>query len=126
MTQITLPIRALNFPNARVPTRRFAAELLVPGDKVELRAEPKNPADPNAIAIDSPEGVQLGYLPAGRAPFVGLQQSRGDVWAIFQGLNEYGAFVRIAFNGEAPTLPPTTAAGRQPYRDWWPDDECPD
>jgi hypothetical protein len=124
--QITLPIRGIDFPNRKGPTRRFALELLQPGDPVELRPEPKNPADPNAIAIFTAEDVQLGYLPAERAPFVGLQISRGDdVSAIFQGRTATGAFLRIAFGGEKPEIPPASAS--QPIdQDWWPDPEYPD
>lgn len=125
LSQITLPVRGVNFPNAKGPTRRFAVELQRPGDKVELRPEPKNPADPNAIAVYTADGIQMGYLPAERAPFVGLQLSRGHVSAIFQGLNDFGAFVRIAFNGETPVLPPVSEPAA-PDQDWWPDEDGPE
>lgn len=121
--QITLPIVGSQYPNKnrKGPTRRFAIELCEPGDVVELRQEPDNPADENAIAVYSMAGDQMGYLPAERAPYVGLQMSRGDVSAIFQGMGGRGAFVRIAFDGETPVLPPP----REPEAsapDWWPDD----
>ena len=34
------------------------------GSQVQLRPEPTNPKDPNAIAVWGPAGVQVGYLPA--------------------------------------------------------------
>lgn len=121
LPQITLPIVGVDYPNRKGPTRRFAVDLLEPGDPVELRQEPDNPADENAIAVYSVEGVQMGYLPAERAPYVGMQINRGDVSAIFQGRGSRSAFVRIAFDGETPTLPPPREPA-SPDPDWWPDE----
>lgn len=123
--QITLPIVGVDFPNKRGPTRRFALELQRPGDPLELRPEPNNPADPNAIAVYSMQGVQIGYLPAERAPYVGLRLSRGHASAVFQGATVRGAFVRIAFDGEQPTLPPPSDE-KSAFEDWYPDDVYPD
>lgn len=125
MPQITLPIKGIDYPNKRGPTRRFAVDLLAPGDAVELRPEPKNPEDEHAIAVYSVEGVQMGYLPAERAPFVGMMMRRGDVAAIFQGRGPQAAFVRIGLDGEVPTLPPARQPA-PPADDWWPDEEWPD
>ena len=125
--QITLPIVGSQYPNKgkKAPTRRFAIELCAPGDEIELRPEPDNPADENAIAVYATNGIQMGYLPAERAPYVGLQMSRGAVSAIFQGMGPYGAFARIAFGDEKPTLPPLKESA-EPTQDWWPDEEWPD
>jgi len=38
--------------------------LCAPGDVVELRLEPTNPYDENAVAIFSERGTQLGYVSA--------------------------------------------------------------
>lgn len=113
-------------------TRRYAVELLAPGDPVELRREPKNPADPNAIAVFSPVGVQLGYIPAERAPYIGMMMSRGAVTAVFQGQSEHGAWLRIAFGDDEPVLPPARQASRpigNPIDldpEWAPDEEGPE
>lgn len=123
--QITLPIVGVDYPNKKGPTRRFAVELLSPGDPVKLLQEPNNPADENAIAVYSADDIQVGYLPAQRAPYVGMRMSRGDVSAIFQGQTRHGAFVRIAFDGETPILPPEPAP-EDAVADWWPDEEWPD
>lgn len=125
-TAITLPIVGMDFPNARGPTRRFVLELQKPGDTLILRPEPRNPADPNAIAVDSVQGGQIGYIPAERAPLIGMEIRRGDVTAIFQGRNERGAFLRIGFGGHTPTLPPTSGSDPVADQDWWPDEEWPD
>lgn len=134
--QITLPIVGVQFPNARGVTRRFAVDLQRPGDPVELRREPKNPADPNAIAVHTVEGVQMGYVAAERAPYIGMMMTRGEVNAIFQGADDFGAFIRVAFD-EAPVLPPTEGVARksrttdeppsqEPEQDWFADPEYPD
>lgn len=120
LPQITLPIVGVDFPNKSGPTRRFAIELLAPGDEVELRAEPNNPADPHAVAVYSAENVQLGYVPAERAPYVGMQLRRTDVAAVFQGRSARGFFVRIAFDGDVPVLPPAREEAVEP--DWYPDE----
>lgn len=123
---ITLPIVGIDFPNMRGPTRRFVLELQKPGDTLILRPEPHNPADPNAIAVDSVQGGQIGYIPAERAPLIGMEIRRGEVTAIFQGRNERGAFVRIGFSGHIPNLPPASASDEVEDQDWWPDEEWPD
>jgi hypothetical protein len=135
-SQITLPIVGVQFPNARGASRRFAVDLQRPGDPVELRREPKNPADPNAIAVHTVEGVQMGYVPAERAPYIGMMMTRGAVTAIFQGADDFGAFIRIGFD-EEPVLPDPSPAARKPRatdgpasqapeQEWYPDPEYPD
>lgn len=134
-SQITLPIVGVQFPNMKGMTRRFAVDLQRPGDPVELRREPKNPADPNAIAVHTAEGVQMGYVPAERAPYIGMMMTRGEVKAIFQGADDFGAFIRVAFD-EEPVLPARRPADipaiegmsqeQAPEQDWYPDPEYPD
>ncbi|WP_267386509.1 HIRAN domain-containing protein [Sphingomonas sp. GC_Shp_3] len=95
-------------PNAhkRAPTRRFAIDLCRPGDPVELRPEPKNPADEYAIAVHNREGMQMGYLTAERAPWIGAHIRSGrEIICIFQESTQHGAVIRAAFDGIAPTLP---------------------
>lgn len=116
LAQITLPIVGIDFPNKSGPARRFGIELLEPGDEVELHPEPKNPYDEHAVAVFSKAGIQLGYLPANRAPYVGQQIRRGEAKAIFQGAGGRGFFVRIAFDGDIPVLPPRQDA--DPEAEW--------
>jgi hypothetical protein len=119
--QITLPIVGIDYPNKKGVTRRFAVDLLAPGDPVELRLEPENPADENAVAVYSVEGVQMGYIPAQRAPYIGKHMRQGGVSAVFQGKGGRGAFLRIAFDDEEPVLPVLQQAEVLDV-DWWPDD----
>lgn len=109
MQELTLAVVGTDFPNADGSNRRSEAMMTLPGAKVELVPEPKNKHDPNAIAVFSPQGVQLGYVNAERAPYVGMRIGRGeDVSAIFQGLDGGSVFIRVRFGGGAPTLPPAS------------------
>lgn len=97
-----------------------------PGEPIELRPEPKNPADPHAVAIYSARGIQLGYLTAERAPRIGAMIRQGrEVAAIFQEQTEFGGAIRVAFDGDLPTLPPVRPKP-EPEPDFWPDEEWPD
>jgi hypothetical protein len=97
--------------------------LCSPGEPVELILEPDNPADPQAVAVFSARGVQIGYLTAERAPWIGgMLKSGREIAAIFQELTGYGAVARIAFDGEHPVLPPPKAQPKPAEDDgFWPD-----
>ncbi|WP_293873224.1 HIRAN domain-containing protein [Sphingomonas sp. UBA978] len=106
MQELTLAVVGIDFPNADGSNRRSEAMMTLPGEPVELIPEPKNKHDSNAIAVMSPRGVQLGYINAERAPYIGGRMARGeDAEAIFQGLDGGSAFIRVRFGGGAPTLP---------------------
>lgn len=124
---ITLPIVGSQYPNKgrKAPSRRFAIELCETGDPIELRPEPENEFDENAIAVFSSDGIQMGYLPAARAPYVGMMMRRGEVRAVFQGQIQGRAFARIAFDGKTPEIPmPRRPAST--VQEWWPDEVWPD
>ncbi len=79
--------------------------MCAPGDLVELRLEPKNPFDENAVAVLSNRGTQLGYVSAERAPLIGKRMKEDDATAVFQAMHGNGAYIRIRFGGGLPTLP---------------------
>lgn len=109
MQEVTLAVGGIDFPNADGSNRRSEAMMTLPGETVELIPEPKNKYDSNAIAVMSPRGVQLGYINAERAPYIGGRMARGeDADAIFQGLDGGSAFIRVRFGGGAPTSPPVS------------------
>ena len=83
------------------------------GEPLELRHEPKNPKDEHAIAVFSSRGVQIGYVTAERAPWIGKLLGEREVRAIFQGHAKFGAWARVAFDGEEPVLPSTSDAEQQ-------------
>lgn len=125
-SELSLAVVGAQHPNLRGPTRQFAIALCKPGDPVELRREPKNPADPHAVAVFNREGMQMGYLTAERAPWIGGMIGRGrEMIAIFQSSTEHGAAIRLAFDGAVPVLPiMRDRPSADP--DFWPDEEWPE
>ncbi|MDO7843483.1 HIRAN domain-containing protein [Sphingomonas immobilis] len=106
--------------------RRFEVALCAPGDPVELRREPKNKADRNAVAVFSERGIQLGYLTAERAPWIGGKLAAGEeVSAVFQERLAAVAVIRVRFGGAAPTLPPPRAVPVYSH-DFTPDPDGPE
>lgn len=106
--------------------RRFEIMLCKPGDPVELRPEPNNPADEHAIAVFSERDVQIGYLPSERAPRIGQLIREGcELRAVFQAEAQHGAWIRVAFDGEEPVLP-AAAEARDGEPKWYPDEVWPD
>ncbi len=107
MDELTTSIVGIDFPNEdkSKSNRRMECMLCAPGDLVELRPEPKNPYDENAIAIWSDRGVQLGYVSAERAPLIGKRMKEDDAVAVFQAMHGNGAYIRIRLGGGVPTLP---------------------
>jgi len=77
--------------------------LCAPGGAVELRLEPTNPFDNNAVAIFSERGTQLGYVSAERAPLIGKRMKENEAIAVFQAMHGSGG------------LHPDTVRGRCPY-----------
>lgn len=124
--QLSLAVVGVDFPNkAKGPTRRFEIAVCAPGDPVELRREPKNPADPRAIAVYSERGVQMGYISAERAPRIGQLMRQHTITAIFQEATRYGAVIRVAFDDDVPILPPSKPqVPSEP--DFYPDETWPD
>lgn len=108
--------------------RRFEMLVCEPGEPVDLRPEPDNEHDPHAVAVFSSRGIQLGYLTAERAPWIGGKLRAGEVWqAAFQARGATAAYIRVRFGGGAPTLPPERPAGAGAYSnaDFHPDPDGP-
>lgn len=127
---ITLPVVGAPYANADGSNRRFEIMLCNPGEAVELLPEPKNKHDRYAVAVVSARKIQIGYLPADRAPWIGDMIRAGrEMVAIFQQATKHGASVRIAFDGNVPVLPVAAAEPPRPEPDdtgFWPDEIPPD
>ena len=106
MDELTLSVVGIDFPNADKSKSNRRMELLLcqPGEPVDLRREPKNPHDANAVAVFSLRGVQMGYLSAERAPLIGRRMQQEEHVAAFQALTGSMGYVRIRFGVGAPTL----------------------
>jgi hypothetical protein len=139
----SLDVVGADFPNAGGGNRRFEILLCEHGETIDLVLEPKNPADPNAVAVFSARGIQIGYLRADRAPYIGSRLRLGqDVQARFQGPRPWGASIRISVEGYPPAMlaepatpaPPArqhgmhqpTEEGVDPDPGFWPDEVPPD
>ena len=126
--EFSLAVVGAAHPNADGSDRRFEILLCTPGEPVGLRPEPTNSADPNAIAVFSSRGVQIGYLTAERAPWIGSKLASGiEVRAVFQSKTDYGALIRANLEGEVPKLPrPTSSRAMPDDSGFWPDYIPPD
>ncbi|MET0240867.1 MAG: HIRAN domain-containing protein [Sphingobium sp.] len=126
--QMSLAVVGADHLNKTGPARRFEIALCLPGEPVDLIPEPKNPADPNAIAVVTGRGVKIGYIRADRAPLVGTYLSRARISDVrFQQAAKWGAIIRIGLDGERAVLPEDRVA--PPIDDdtgFWPDYIPPD
>ncbi|KQS48990.1 MULTISPECIES: HIRAN domain-containing protein [unclassified Sphingomonas] len=135
MDELTLSVVGIDFPNPdrSKSNRRMELLLCAPGEPVDLRREPKNPHDANAVAVFSTRGIQMGYLSAERAPMIGRRMQQEEHVAVFQALTGSMGYVRIRFGGGAPSLPdpeaPTSSKSRAATFDpdaFYPDPEGPE
>jgi hypothetical protein len=102
---MSLAVVGIEFDNRDGSNRRFALALCEVGDAVELRLEPDNPADENAIAVYNAGGMQLGYITSVRAVRISAVLRDGrELQAALQRKTKFGAWIRVAFDGEAPVL----------------------
>jgi hypothetical protein len=133
---MSLAVVGVQYPNKNKSNRQFEIAVCKPGEPVELRPEPKNISDENAVAVFSQRGVQIGYLTAERCGRIGavIRQGR-EIQAVFQREAQHGAWIRVAFDGEVPIVDlnpspfvraPLLAEGADPETDFYPDPEWED
>jgi hypothetical protein len=134
--EFTIAIVGIDYPNEdRAKTNRRSELLLLPiGAVLALVPEPKNPHDRWAVAAFSPSGIQVGYVTAERAQWIGGKIREGiEVNAIYQGVFGSAGYARVRVGDGMPTLPPVAfAPGFGDERDpadgdgFWPDDDGPE
>lgn len=125
ITTFSLAVVGVAHPNKRGPSRKFAIDLCRPGDPVQLVPEPKNPKDPRAVMVMNNQGMQMGYITAERAPWIGRMIRDGlDLKPIYQEPAEWGAIIRISLDANDPDLPPERIDKSEP--EWWPDEIYPE
>ncbi|GAB7553141.1 hypothetical protein NRB_26470 [Novosphingobium sp. 11B] len=108
---ISLAVVGIEFDNRDGSNRRFAMAMCEPGDPVELRLEPDNPADENAVAVYNADGMQMGYISSQRAVRISaLLRAGREMRAVLQRKAKFGGWVRLAFDGEDPKLTPAMIA----------------
>lgn len=123
VSELSIFVVGINYANDDGSDRRAELDRLAPGDPVELRREPGNPHDPDAVAVFSDRGVQVGYLPADFCREIGQRMLAEPYAAVFHWLGEQVAAIRVQFGGGSPTLP----QGHQPREpgDFLPDADGP-
>jgi hypothetical protein len=140
---LSLDVVGADFPNASGGHRRYEILLCERGEVIHLLPEPGNPADPQSVVVYSARGIQIGYLRADRAPWIGGMLRLGrDIRAVFHDKRPWGATIRLNLDGHEPTMPdpqpeaPAVAGVRQmrqpigegvdPDPGFWPDEIPPD
>jgi HIRAN domain len=59
----------------------LASDGVAPGRMLELRRDPDNPHDPNAIAVHEPGGEQVGWVPRELAEQLAPDLDAGRAWS---------------------------------------------
>lgn len=114
---VSLAVVGIDFDNSDGSNRRFAMAMCNVGDPIELRLEPKNPADENAVAVHNLAGMQIGYVTSIRAVRISALIREGrELRAVFQRPTDFGAWIRVAFDGQAPALTPSMMEDREAPR----------
>lgn len=115
--QLSLVIVGADHPNKDKSNRRTEILWSAPGEEVHLVPEPKNPVDPQAVAVFSARGVQIGYVKAVQAQLIRSYLARGRItYSIFQHPINDGAVIRVGLDGELPVLPEATSVTPQVSR----------
>lgn len=128
MTGLSLVIVGADHPNKDKSNRRSEILWSHPGEEVHLVPEPKNEVDPQAVAVFSTRGVQIGYVRGEQCQLIRSYLSRGRITgAIFQDRHEKGAVVRLGLDGEKPILPELPPESQEHEdQDFYPDPEYDD
>ncbi len=114
MPQLSLLIVGADHPNKDKSNRRTEILWSNPGEEVHLVPEPKNPVDPQAIAVFSARGVQIGYVKSFQNQLIRSYLARGRITScIFQHPAKDGAIIRVGLDGELPSLPEAAPAALQ-------------
>lgn len=59
----------------------IASDSVAPGRPLELRRDPDNPHDPNAIAVHAGDGEQAGWVPRELAEELAPKLDAGETWS---------------------------------------------
>ena len=113
MTRLDMSLAVVGalYPNKDGGNRLFEMTICLAGEPVTLVREPRNKADPSAVAVFSARGIQFGYLSAERCGWIGGKLAQGeDIRAVFQQASGGVAVIRVSFNGETPVLPASRPA----------------
>ena len=134
LPSMSLAVVGVRHKNSDGSDRQIEVEACMPGEAVDLVPEPENEFDANAVAVYSCREVQIGYVSADRAPRIRALLGSTEVRAVFQRSAQFGAWVRVAFDGEYPVLTDamlqdhdeSAAVSTTPEPDFYPNEIWPD
>ena len=66
---------------ARHHPEALAEDAAAPGNPLTLRREPENEHDPNAVAVHTASGAQIGFVPREVAAEIAPQMDAGTAWS---------------------------------------------
>ncbi len=102
---MTLALVGAHLLNEDGSDRRKLIAACQAGEPVQLRLEPGSLQDKPAVAVLTMQDEQLGYLTVERSARISELMRKGhEVKAVFQDKNAFGAWIRVAFDGELPLV----------------------
>ena len=109
----SLNIVGESFKNSDGSSRQAEIVRCRPGERIELRREPNNRHDANAVAVHTARGVQIGHIARDQSRWIGGKIDKGvHVIAIVErvhggepGKPSRGVLIRVNFDGERPDQP---------------------
>lgn len=99
---MSLPVSGAALHTTRASVRRAEIARCRPGDPLALRRERGRRGDP-AVAVISERGIEIGGIDGPHVRMIAGQVAVAR--AVFQSPDTFGAVIRVAFDGSAPTLP---------------------
>ncbi|HET9511393.1 MAG TPA: HIRAN domain-containing protein [Sphingomonas sp.] len=121
-----MAVVGIPYGNRDGSNRLFEVKACAPGDPIDLKPEPRNKFDEQAVGVWRSGGGQMGYVAADRAAYIGKRMAEG-YFAVFQGHVGSAAYIRIRFGGGQPTLPrPAVVERRSDDDDFFPDPDGPE
>jgi len=111
---IGLAIVGADFRTDCAPRRQAEIDRCTAGERVTLRALKRLVEGVPAVSVYSQRGRQIGYVSPSHADWA--RNLLPDIKAIFHKADCFGAIIRVATDGAAPTLPQSTSRGEMMRR----------
>lgn len=111
---IGLAIVGADFRTDCAPRRQAEIDRCIAGERVTLRPLKRLVEGVPAISVYSQRGRQIGYVSPTHADWA--RNLLPDIKAIFHKADSFGAIIRVATDGAAPTLPQPTKRGEMMRR----------
>ncbi|NBB37625.1 hypothetical protein [Sphingobium yanoikuyae] len=111
---IGLAIVGADFRTDCAPRRQAEIDRCIAGERVTLRPLKRLVEGVPAVSVYSQRGRQIGYVSPTHADWA--RNLLPDIKAIFHKADSFGAIIRVATDGTAPTLPQPIKPGEMMRR----------